>query len=167
MSAGIPIPTPDNPFVIPLSNARTHDWRDDALCAESDPEIFFHSETVHNEAAKDVCGSCDVREQCLEWAMDNDEDAGVWGGLDRKERQALRRKRRRGPVPAREPKNHRRNRAIIEDRLKGAAPDEVAAKFGVSVSVVHRVAGPAQRRSYLAQQASSAGGIEHEVAQAI
>ena len=39
---------------------------------------------------------CQVRPQCLEWAMATGQDSGVWGGLSEEERRALRRARRRG-----------------------------------------------------------------------
>ena len=38
---------------------------------------------------------CEVRTECLEWAMVTGQDAGVWGGLSEDERRALRRARRR------------------------------------------------------------------------
>ena len=57
-------------------------WQDDALCKETDPEAFF-PETMY--AAKDaiaVCQRCPVVDQCLEYAIQNDETSGVWGGVD-------------------------------------------------------------------------------------
>jgi len=47
-------------------------------------------------AAKAICMLCEVRGECLEWAMATGQDAGVWGGLSEDERRALRRARRRG-----------------------------------------------------------------------
>jgi hypothetical protein len=44
-------------------------------------------------AAKAICRSCVVREECLDWAIDKDEPAGVWGGLTEKERNKLKRHR--------------------------------------------------------------------------
>jgi WhiB family redox-sensing transcriptional regulator len=47
------------------------------------------------EKARAICMQCDVRLQCLEWALATGQDAGVWGGMSEEERRALRRARRR------------------------------------------------------------------------
>ncbi|MFB8028316.1 WhiB family transcriptional regulator [Streptomyces sp. NPDC056465] len=75
-------------------------WRTQAACREEDPDLFFPIGStgpalVQAEEAKAVCGTCPVREQCLEWAMENGQDAGVWGGMDENERRALKRRRAR------------------------------------------------------------------------
>ena len=79
------------------------DWVRQARCKDEDPELFFPVGTtgpaaVQIEAAKSVCLSCQVRPECLEWAMDTGQEAGVWGGLSEDERRALRRARRRSQV---------------------------------------------------------------------
>ncbi len=76
------------------------DWRSRAACTDEDPELFFPVGTtgpavVQIEEAKRVCARCEVREPCLEFALDTRQDAGVWGGLDEDERRSLRRKRQR------------------------------------------------------------------------
>lgn len=76
------------------------DWRSRAACIDEDPELFFPVGTtgpavVQIEEAKRVCARCEVREPCLEFALDTRQDAGVWGGLDEDERRSLRRKRQR------------------------------------------------------------------------
>ncbi|MFF9687893.1 WhiB family transcriptional regulator [Streptomyces sp. NPDC014623] len=75
-------------------------WRTHAACREEDPDLFFPIGStgpalVQAEEAKAVCGACPVREQCLDWALENSQDAGVWGGLDENERRALKRRRAR------------------------------------------------------------------------
>ena len=80
------------------------DWVHYARCRDEDPELFFPvgttgSAAVQIDAAKFVCLGCDVRMECLEWAMSTGQDAGVWGGLSEDERRALRRARRRGRAP--------------------------------------------------------------------
>ena len=65
-------------------------WRRDALCAQTDPEMFFPDVGERNPAAKRVCGRCAVREACLAYAMDNREPYGIWGGLSADERKKLR-----------------------------------------------------------------------------
>lgn len=71
-----------------------------AACREEDPDLFFPIGStgpalVQTEDAKAVCRSCPVRQECLRWALDNGQDAGVWGGLDETERRALKRRSRR------------------------------------------------------------------------
>lgn len=67
------------------------DWYVDALCPQTDPEVFFPSEGQSGRAAKTVCATCPVRSQCLDWAMENCELFGVWGGVSSKDRQKMRR----------------------------------------------------------------------------
>ena len=79
------------------------DWVHRARCKEEDPELFFPIGTsgpaaIQIEMAKEICCQCIVREECLEWALATNQDAGVWGGLSEDERRAVRRARRRGEV---------------------------------------------------------------------
>ena len=69
-------------------------WRLDALCAETDPEAFFPEKGGSTREAKRVCTGCDVRAECLEYALSNDERFGIWGGLSERERRRLRLMRR-------------------------------------------------------------------------
>lgn len=73
----------------PTPAAREYDWRDDALCTQTDPDAFFPETGETASPAKKVCDSCKVAEQCLEYALANDEAFGVWGGLSAKERRRL------------------------------------------------------------------------------
>ena len=69
-------------------------WRLDALCAETDPEAFFPEKGGSTREAKRVCTGCDVRAECLEYALANDERFGIWGGLSERERRRVRLSRR-------------------------------------------------------------------------
>ena len=53
-------------------------------------EAFFPEKGGSTRDAKRVCGVCPVREECLQYAMDNDERFGIWGGLSERERRRLR-----------------------------------------------------------------------------
>jgi WhiB family redox-sensing transcriptional regulator len=64
-------------------------WQSDALCAQTDPEAFFPEKGGSTRDAKRICASCDVRDQCLEYALQNDERFGIWGGLSERERRRL------------------------------------------------------------------------------
>jgi WhiB family transcriptional regulator, redox-sensing transcriptional regulator len=76
-------------------------WQDRAACKGMDPTIFFgpeHTEVVkekrdREEAAKAVCRTCPVNQECLEHALDSKEAYGIWGGLTELERKALLRRR--------------------------------------------------------------------------
>ena len=67
-------------------------WQADSLCAQTDPEAFFPEKGGSTRDAKKICASCDVRAQCLEYALANDERFGIWGGLSERERRKLRRR---------------------------------------------------------------------------
>jgi WhiB family redox-sensing transcriptional regulator len=67
-------------------------WQADALCAQTDPEAFFPEKGGSTRDAKKVCSSCTVRAECLEYALENDERFGIWGGLSERERRRLRKR---------------------------------------------------------------------------
>jgi WhiB family redox-sensing transcriptional regulator len=76
---------------------RTMDWRHQAQCLDEDPELFFPigntgPALLQIEEAKAVCRRCPVVDTCLKWALENGQDAGVWGGLSEDERRALKRR---------------------------------------------------------------------------
>jgi WhiB family redox-sensing transcriptional regulator len=64
-----------------------------------DPDLFFPIGTTgpalaQVQRAKTVCARCEVRGECLEWALATGQDCGVWGGLSEDERRILTRSRR-------------------------------------------------------------------------
>ncbi|KAA8821647.1 WhiB family transcriptional regulator [Bifidobacterium vespertilionis] len=61
-------------------------WQHKALCAQTDPEAFFPEKGGSTRDAKRICAQCEVREQCLQWAIDHDERFGIWGGMSERER---------------------------------------------------------------------------------
>lgn len=67
-------------------------WQTDSLCAQTDPEAFFPEKGGSTRDAKKICSSCEVRTQCLEYALENDERFGIWGGLSERERRKLRKR---------------------------------------------------------------------------
>lgn len=75
-------------------------WRHAASCRSTDPDLFFPVGTTglavdHIASAKAVCATCSVRAACLEFAIETNQDAGVWGGTSEEERRQLRRRRMR------------------------------------------------------------------------
>ncbi|HEX3731508.1 MAG TPA: WhiB family transcriptional regulator [Mycobacteriales bacterium] len=67
------------------------EWQDNALCAQTDPEAFFPEKGGSTREAKRICVNCEVRSQCLEYALAHDERFGIWGGLSERERRRLKR----------------------------------------------------------------------------
>lgn len=63
-------------------------WQERALCAQTDPESFFPEKGGSTREAKKVCLACEVRSECLEYALANDERFGIWGGLSEREQPA-------------------------------------------------------------------------------
>ena len=67
-------------------------WQERALCAQTDPEAFFPEKGGSTREAKKVCVGCDVRSECLEYALAHDERFGIWGGLSERERRKLKKR---------------------------------------------------------------------------
>ena len=81
--------------VIALANAE-YGWRSEALCRDTDPELFFPIGTtgaalVQIEQARAVCRQCPVQADCLDFALTTNQDSGIWGGTSEEERRVLRR----------------------------------------------------------------------------
>ncbi len=74
------------------------EWRDGALCRDTDPALFFPVGVTGNalvqiDQAKKTCTECTVAQECLDFALDTNQDSGIWGGLTEEERRVIRRKR--------------------------------------------------------------------------
>lgn len=69
-------------------------WVDEALCAaERVPTKVFFPEVTGPKAALEarlVCRRCSVRDECLAYALKNNE-VGIWGGKNDEQRKWLRR----------------------------------------------------------------------------
>lgn len=68
-----------------------------AACRDEDPELFFPIGTsgpalLQVEQAKSVCRNCSAIDSCLKWALESDQEAGVWGGTSEEERKAIKRR---------------------------------------------------------------------------
>ncbi|KND44673.1 WhiB family transcriptional regulator [Streptomyces sp. SID5476] len=73
--------------ITPIDSA----WQERALCAQTGADFFFPEPGSSVREAKRICGMCEMRTACLEYALSHDERFGVWGGLSEKERLRLRR----------------------------------------------------------------------------
>ncbi|WP_309714155.1 WhiB family transcriptional regulator [Pseudolysinimonas sp.] len=77
----------------PIDDDNPLSWQTDALCAQTDPEAFFPEKGGSTRDAKRICTTCEVKAQCLDYALQNDERFGIWGGLSERERRKLRKSR--------------------------------------------------------------------------
>jgi WhiB family transcriptional regulator, redox-sensing transcriptional regulator len=64
-------------------------WMAKGLCADKPPALFFPSDGVGVELAKRICEECPVRSECLEFALENRIDHGVWGGTSERQRRRI------------------------------------------------------------------------------
>ena len=123
------------------------DWRHNAACRDKDPETFFPIDTsgpalLQIAEAKTICRRCPSVSQCLAWALDSGQDAGVWGGMSEDERRALKRRnaRTRARTETEEPRTVAEKRvATARDLLaRGASVYDVAREVGVTADTVRR-----------------------------
>ena len=82
---------------IQLVQADTEDsgqrWQERANCLGVDPDLFFPERGASTREAKGVCRGCEVKDECLEYALAHGEKFGIWGGLSERERRRVRRER--------------------------------------------------------------------------
>lgn len=81
---------------IPVADPEhAEDWRNQALCAQTDPEAFFPEKGGSVREAKRICNRCEVTAECLNYALSIEPaPVGVWGALTVKERNKVKRQRR-------------------------------------------------------------------------
>ena len=85
---------------LPPPVSESWSWQMDSACRDVDGAVFFHPDNERGEAresrmaeAKRICGGCEVRAQCLDYALESGERYGIWGGMTEDERRAARRRR--------------------------------------------------------------------------
>lgn len=152
---GPPVPTPSpqpelhdgnyNPVSTLLDAYR--DWMDDARCLDADPDTFFPDKGGSTREAKRICDRCTVREDCLAYAMANEERYGIWGGMSERERRRLRRIANARPTPAAPGNGHRRpepdrtadrDRQIVDAIDSGVNPARVADRHDLELADIYR-----------------------------
>jgi WhiB family redox-sensing transcriptional regulator len=69
-------------------------WMSTGNCRNYPPAVFFPSDGVGVDRARRICATCDVKETCLEYALENHIDHGVWGGTSERERRRILKRRR-------------------------------------------------------------------------
>ena len=78
------------------------EWMARGNCAHESPSTFFPSDGVGVEVARRICATCPVKDRCLEHALVNRIDHGVWGGCSERERRRILKRRRLAalaPIP--------------------------------------------------------------------
>jgi len=70
------------------------DWMATGNCRDEPPATFFPNDGVGVEVAKRICSDCPVSERCLEYALENRIDHGVWGGTSERQRRRILKARR-------------------------------------------------------------------------
>jgi WhiB family transcriptional regulator, redox-sensing transcriptional regulator len=68
-------------------------WQDYANCRGADADLFFPERGASTRKAKAICNACEVKAECLDYAIVNGEKFGIWGGMSERERRRVRRQR--------------------------------------------------------------------------
>ncbi len=68
-------------------------WQDKANCKGANADLFFPERGASTRKAKTICAACQVRVECLEFALLESEKFGIWGGLSERERRRIRKQR--------------------------------------------------------------------------
>ncbi len=77
-----------------MKNELSTEWMLEGDCRNHSPEVFFPTDGVGVIVAQRICRVCPVREDCLEYALEERIDHGVWGGASERERRRLLKARR-------------------------------------------------------------------------
>jgi WhiB family redox-sensing transcriptional regulator len=112
--------TNDLVALLGLDDDRRASWRDDALCAQVDTgDIFYPPKGASSRDAKRLCGLCEVRQQCLDFALTTEERYGIWGGLSERERRRIRQATVGHPKGSVAPINHGTESGYKAHRRRG------------------------------------------------
>lgn len=115
----------------------TTNWQAYGRCRETDPEIFFPEAGVPQHEALRICRSCEVRTQCLEFALDNHE-RGVWGGTNDADRRRMRSNQHTAQVVPIDPVKAQRDATIRRLTAEGYSAAEIAERVGCTQRTVVR-----------------------------
>ncbi len=70
-------------------------WQDHTNCRGADQDLFFPKRGLPTREARAMCAACEVKAECLEFALTQGERFGIWGGLSERERRKIRGQRTR------------------------------------------------------------------------
>jgi WhiB family transcriptional regulator, redox-sensing transcriptional regulator len=74
-------------------------WMAQGGCRDVPPETMFPSDSVGVRIACQVCARCPVQALCLDYALDNHIDHGVWGGTSERQRRRINRHQKAPSAP--------------------------------------------------------------------
>lgn len=118
----------------------------EALCSRSDPDAFFPETGDSTRLAKQVCGQCEIKAECLEFALQADERHGIWGGLTPRERARLRTPDR---MTRTQRIKHQRDEEIRKLSAQGHSSSTIAEHFHITERTVTRALNCAEARGEL------------------
>ena len=75
-------------------NDATSVWMNKGNCRNYPPATFFPSDGVGVDRARKICNGCPVLDTCLEYALENRIEHGVWGGCSERERRRIIKRRK-------------------------------------------------------------------------
>lgn len=122
---------------LPDQSGEPEDWREQGVCAQTDPEVFFPEKGGSTKEAKAMCVGCEVKAECLDWAMANNERFGIWGGLSERERRRLR-KPEAAPRPTTIRSRHKVHAEIRRLLEEGLSNPVIAERTKVAIRTVER-----------------------------
>lgn len=120
------IPWPDKPA-----------WMAEAACRGVDPGLFYPERGASTRVPKSICADCPVKVTCLDYAIEQGERTGVWGGTSERQRRTIRRERGLTGPPRSVGRKYDRRR-IIELRATGMTLKDIADELGCSLEPVAR-----------------------------
>lgn len=115
----------------------TTNWQAQGRCRETDPEIFFPEAGVPQLEALRICRGCEVRQQCLDYALERGE-RGVWGATNDADRRRLRRTEHIAQVVPIDPVKAQRDATIRRLTAEGYSAGEIAERLGCTKRTVVR-----------------------------
>lgn len=116
------------------------DWTGSALCAQSDPEAFFPEKGGSTKEAKRICQGCEVRADCLAYALQHGERHGIWGGKSEQERRKIK------PANRARILKGDRDDEVLRLNAQGWEPVAVASAMGVTERTIFRILAAARKR---------------------
>lgn len=78
---------------LPFDDSPTS-WMAEGNCRNYPPSVFFPSDGVGVDRARKICAGCPVLGTCLEYALAERIEHGVWGGCSERERRRILKRRR-------------------------------------------------------------------------
>lgn len=109
------------------------------LCAETDPGAFHPEQGEPSADAQAICGRCELRNPCAQWAIANPDLQGIWGGLTGRDRRDIRSRNRVQRRPARNWTDSDTQAQVIDLTIRGWTPSEIARELGISSRTVCRI----------------------------